>query len=240
MNKIPIRPLHQEASDRIREMIRKGVLETGQRIVENELCVELGISRTPVREALRSLSAEGLIRLVPNKGAYVSQPSAQEIRELFYVMAILEGACARIAATKLTDQDLAKVEAVHRDLEAGYARRDQEAYIRANNAYHTLIQEMAQNQTLNQVINGLRQKIFLHRYRQLYVKDRFDCSIREHRDLLEAFRGRDADAAEALMKRHLCKQGEALLDSLPEEPSPNDVRRPTQRPVNPPQRGVEA
>ncbi|HSH69395.1 MAG TPA: GntR family transcriptional regulator [Deferrisomatales bacterium] len=214
MKKITSRSLGQAAADQIRELIRRGTLRTGERIVENQLCAKLGISRTPLREALRSLSSEGLVRLVPNRGAFVTQPSVAEIRELFEVMGILEGACACMAAEKLTDAGLGELERLHEDLERHYAARDHEAYIIANNLYHTFVQERARNGTLSAVINGLRAKIFLHRFRQLYVQDRFDRSIGEHRELLAAFRDRDAVRAEAVMKSHLSRQCDALVENL--------------------------
>ncbi|MDF1553550.1 MAG: GntR family transcriptional regulator [Deferrisomatales bacterium] len=214
MKKITSRSLGQAAADQIRELIRRGTLRTGERIVETRLCAQLGISRTPLREALRSLSSEGLVRLVPNRGAFVTQPSVAEIRELFEVMGILEGACACMAAEKLTDAGLGELERLHEDLERHYAARDHEGYITANNLYHTFVQELARNGTLSAVINGLRAKIFLHRFRQLYVQDRFDRSIGEHRELLAAFRDRDAVRAEAVMKSHLSRQCDALVDNL--------------------------
>lgn len=208
---IRTRPLPQEVADQIREMIRKGHLEQGQKISEVEFCAELGISRTPLREALRVLAGEGLVDLVPRRGARVTRPTIGEIQDMFAVMAVLEGLCARVAAEHLTAPRLAEVEGLHQALEDAYRDRDEEAYIQANHAYHRLVQELAENQTLNAIVTGLRQKIFLYRYRQLYQPDRFDQSIREHRDLLEAFRARDGSRAEALMKNHLERQCEALV-----------------------------
>jgi DNA-binding GntR family transcriptional regulator len=208
--KIEARPLHQDVADRIREMIRKGQLEQGQRISEVAFCEELGISRTPLREAFRVLAAEGLVEVVPRRGARISRPSIAEIQDMFAVMEALEGLCARIAAERLSEGDLARLEILHAALERAYARRDEEAYIQANHAYHEFVQELTHNATLNGIVNGLRQKIFLYRYRQLYQPDRFDQSIREHRALLEAFRRRDPAGAEELMKEHLRRQCEAL------------------------------
>jgi DNA-binding GntR family transcriptional regulator len=214
MAKIAARSLHAAATTKIREMIRRGALVVGQKIVEKKLCEELGISRTPLREALRSLSSEGLIHLVPNKGAFVSQPSPEEIRDLFEVMTTLEGTCARIAAERMEPESLAQLEALHQELEQHAAAGDRESYISANHRYHTFVQERTGNQVLNELINGLRQKILLYRYRQLYVQDRLAKSIQEHRSLLEAFRRGDPQQAEQLMKLHLTNQGEALLGSF--------------------------
>ncbi|MBE0618404.1 MAG: GntR family transcriptional regulator [Proteobacteria bacterium] len=211
IQRIRARPLPQEVADQIREMIRKGHLEQGQRISEVEFCEELGISRTPLREALRVLAGEGLVDLVPRRGARVSQPTIGEIQDMFAVMAVLEGLCARVAAEQLSAAHLAELEGLHLALEDAYRERDEEQYIQANHAYHGFVQSLAHNETLNGIVNGLRQKIFLYRYRQLYQPDRFDQSIREHRALLEAFRNRDRDRAEDLMKTHLQRQCDALV-----------------------------
>jgi DNA-binding GntR family transcriptional regulator len=188
MHKIRATTLHQEIVSRIRKMVQKGTLVRGQKVNEKDLCESMGVSRTPVREALRQLTSEGLIQLIPHKGAFVSQPCIEEISDLFEVMSVLEGTCARLAATHMKERDLQKIETLHKELEAHY-----------------------QNRVLNDVINGLRQKILLYRQRQLYQPERFDQSVQEHRNLLRAFRTRDPDSAESLMKHHLLMQCKALV-----------------------------
>jgi DNA-binding GntR family transcriptional regulator len=211
MTRIPKKPLHEEVANRVRELIRDGRLKKGDKIAEKEICDLLGISRTPLREALRVLSSEGLIVMVPHRGAHVAEPSMQEIRQMFEVMAILEGTCARVAAEKMTDAQLRKIERLHEKLETHYRAGDHEKYLKVNHDYHVLIQKMSGNKVLDEVVNGLRQKILLYRYRQLYQPDRFDASMKEHRDLFEAFRARDAQRAEQVMKAHLMSQCEALV-----------------------------
>ncbi len=168
------------------------------------------ISKTPLREALRVLSAEGLIRLIPNRGSYVTTPTVEEIKEMFDVMSVLEGVCARTAAEKMSSGDFKKLEDIHHQLEKNFRLKDQKQYIHYNNLYHAFVQELAGNKTLNQIVNGLRQKILLYRFKSLNLSGRSEQSIQEHRDLLEAFRNRDAEKAELLMKSHMKKQSEAL------------------------------
>jgi len=211
MHKIRTKTLHQEIVAQIQEMIRKGILVKGQKIDEKHLCESMGVSRTPVREALRLLKSHGLIDLIPHKGAYVSQPCIEEINDMFEVMGVLEGTCARLAATHMKGKDLQKIESLHEELEEHYRNRDYEAYLKRNNVFHIFIQELAGNRVLNDVINGLRQKILLYRQKQLYQPERFDQSIQEHRDLVEAFLKKDPGAAESLMKRHLLMQCKALV-----------------------------
>lgn len=209
-SRIQIRSLSETVAQRIRDMIRRGTLKTGDRIVEKQLCDALGVSRTPLREALRVLKSEGLVDLVPHKGAYVAQPSMEDIKDLFDVMSILEGECARVASQKMSEADFARLEKLHQKLEKYFEQKDRDKYLEVNHKYHSLIQEMAGNRVLNEILGGLRQKILLYRQRQLFQPDRFEASIKEHRLLLEALRNRDADAVESLMKTHLMNQCEAL------------------------------
>jgi DNA-binding GntR family transcriptional regulator len=212
MQKIRAKTLHQEVAEQIRDMIRKGTLLRGQKIDEKVLCEAMGVSRTPVRESLRILHSEGLIDLIPHKGAYVSQPPIEDIKDMFEVMSVLESMCARVATQKMKDKDLRKIEALHEKLEWHYQNRNRKAYLDVNNLLHMYIQQLSGNKALIEVINALRGKIALYRHRQLYHKDRFDCSMQEHRDILAAFRQRNPDLAEGTMKTHLIKQCEALVD----------------------------
>jgi DNA-binding GntR family transcriptional regulator len=176
----------------------------------------MGVSRTPVRESLRILQAEGLVELIPHKGSYVNQPPPDEIRDMFEVMGVLEGTCARLATQKMNEKQFKRIEALHLELERHYRSRDHEAYLSSNNDLHVLIQDLTGNKILREVINGLRQKILLYRHRQLYHLDRFDQSIQEHRSILEAFRNRDELLAEACVKRHLANQCKVLLEIYPD------------------------
>ena len=208
--KIKKSTLHTQIVDALREMIMIGDLKHGDKINENKLCAAMEISKTPLREALRVLSAENLISLVPNRGAFVTKPSTGEIKEMFAVMSVLEGVCAHAAAEKMTPADFSHLEVLHAKLEEQFEFRNQKEYIRVNNRYHSFIQELAGNRTLNQIVKGLRKKILLYRFQSLNLPGRFEDSIKEHRELLTAFRNRDAPMAEKIMKNHLCKQSQAI------------------------------
>jgi DNA-binding GntR family transcriptional regulator len=203
-------PLHEEIVANLREMIMTGELREGDKIKESELCVSMGISRTPLREALRILSVEKIIIHVPNKGSYVCKTTINEIKEMFDVMSVLEGICARNAAKKMRDDDYKKLEKIHKRLEENFSSRDQKNYIKFNNLFHVFLQGLSGNQTCNQIINSLRQKILLYRFKSLNLPGRFEESIEEHRELLKAFKERDPERAEMLMKVHLKNQSDAL------------------------------
>ena len=208
--KIQKATLHIQIADTLREMIMTGELKEGDKISENELCASMEISKTPLREALRVLSAEGLISLVPNRGSFVTKPTIGEIKEMFEVMSVLEGVCARTAADKMTAEDFSRLEVLHAALEEQFASRDQKEYIRINNRYHALIQELAGNRTLNHIVNGLRKKILLYRFQSFNLPGRFEDSIKEHRQLLATFRDRDGRKAEQIRKKQWKKQALAL------------------------------
>lgn len=212
MNRIDVRALHQDVAGKIREMIRKGVLVRGQRVIEADICQQLGVSRTPLREALRVLESEGLVQLVPHKGVQIRQPSMEEIQEMFEVMAVLEGTCARLTVQKMPAAGWRKLERLHHKLETHYAEGDREKYIVANNDFHALIQELAGNRVLDDIVGRLRDKVALYRHQQIYEQGRFDESMQEHRDILDALRRRDAQAAETRMKHHLDRQCKALIN----------------------------
>jgi DNA-binding GntR family transcriptional regulator len=211
MNKTLDKPLATQVAEEIRRLIRTNQLVSGQRLFEQRLCEKLGVSRTPLREALHILSAEGLVSLSPNKGARVAESSIEDIFHMFEAMSVLEGSCARLAAERLTDSELKKMERLHEHLEASHGDGDPERYMSWNREFHEFVQEKAGNPVLGKITSGLRAVILLHRYRQIYRPGRFDESIEEHRRLIEAFRARDSQRAERLMQVHLQKQCQALV-----------------------------
>jgi len=152
-------------------------------------------------EALRVLESEGLVELFPHKGVFVRQPSMNEIQEMFEVMGVLEGTCARLTAARMTPAGWRKIERLHQKLETHYAEGDREKYIAVNHVFHALVQELAGNRVLDEVVAKLRQKVALYRHQQIYEDRRFDESIREHREILMALRQRDPDAAPRQARR---------------------------------------
>jgi len=157
------------------------------------------------------LNSEGLVDIRLNKGAYVAEPPLDNVFLMFEAMGIMEGNCARLACERLADADLAELEKLHENLEEHYKNGDQESYMDCNHVYHTFVQEKAGNPVLSKMVSNLRDVILLHRYRQIYRPGRFSESMEEHRRLIEAFRARDGERAERLMRAHLEKQGLALV-----------------------------
>lgn len=208
----PLRPasLHEEVATRLRNMIFDRQLAPGQWIDELALAHDWHISRTPLREALKVLAAEGLVTPVPRQGCKVTEMAEDEADELLPVMALLEGRCAFEAVRKATDADIRALKALHDKLERAAAAHDVDAYYRANHEFHTRVQAMAGNRWLDRATGDLRRFVRLLRGRQLNWPGRIDASINEHRVLLDAIVQRDAARAERVMHDHLMAQLAAL------------------------------
>jgi DNA-binding GntR family transcriptional regulator len=226
---IPRAALYEEVAARLRALIYRGALAPGAWLDERALARRFGISRTPLREALKVLRAEGLVRLTPRRGSFVAgELTAEDLDALFPVVALLEGRCAYEAASKATDEDLRRLEAIHARLERLAAARDVDAYFAENSAFHEAVAEVAANPWLARSLGELRRFLKLLRGRQLRVPGRLAASLAEHRRLVRALRRRDAPRAERVMRDHLLSQREALATLERGAPAPR--RRGAPRP----------
>lgn len=216
--------LHDEVAARLRAMVFERALAPGEWIDEKALAAGWQISRTPLREALKVLAAEGLVELVPQRGCRVVELSDDDADQLFPVMALLEGRCAYEATRNASAADRALLRHWHDELERHAAAQDRDAYYRANHEFHTLVQRLARNRWLDRSTGDLRQFLRLMRGRQLKLPGRIDTSIREHRMLIEAMLAGDAGRAERTMHDHLMAQLAALkaVRALESQPSTNE------------------
>lgn len=217
--------LHEEVASRLRAMIFDRRLAPGQWVDEQALAREWAISRTPVREALKVLVAEGLVSATPRRGCVVTEISEDDAERLFPVMALLEGQCAREAARHASDADLREIARLHDVLEGHAAAHDIEGYYRANHVFHSKVQGAAGNPWLSRATDQLRVFMRLLRGRQLQHPGRIDDSIGEHRELIEALLARDAERAGQLMHDHLMAQLDALKALRASEQAPKKARR---------------
>lgn len=204
--------LHDEVAAKLRERIFSGALAPGSFVDEPALCAELSISRTPLREALKVLTAEGLVRHEPRRGCFVSQITEQDLDEIFPVIALLEGRCAHEAALNATDADLAALEQLHDRLQRSAQARRITEYYETNYAIHEAIIVLASNRWLAQVIGDLRKIVKLARLQQLHAPGRLEQSLSEHMAVYAALKARDAEGAEAAMRTHLTRQRVALRE----------------------------
>ncbi|MGS1108769.1 GntR family transcriptional regulator [Achromobacter anxifer] len=218
--------LYLEVADRLRGMIHARSLRNGEWIDELRLAGELGISRTPLREALKVLATEGLVRLEPRRGCFVNELSAQDLEDIFPLMAMLEGRCAFEAARKASDAQLTELEPLHAAL-AGHAQAGRiDAYYKTNYLIHEAVQALAGNQWLSDMVGNLRKVLSLSRHRSLSQPGRIQQSCAEHLAIFDALKARDSEAAQALAHNHLMRQLEALralsladaVDAAPSDP----------------------
>ena len=210
MTRIAPTALYQEVAERLRQRIFAHELTPGTWIDEQKLAEQYGISRTPLREALKVLASEGLVILKPRRGCYVTEISERDLDEVFSIMALLEGECVRIMVERASDAQLDELKALHAELERAAAARDIKGFFEANQAFHRSIQEFADNRWLLQVIEDLRKVIKLSRHHSLFSEGRLAQSLAEHRDILQALLARDAARAETLMRAHILSGRAAL------------------------------
>lgn len=211
--------LYMEVADRLRRAIYSHELISGDPIDEKGLCETFGISRTPLREALKVLASEGLVELVPRRGCFVRKLELNELNELFPVMAVLEGLCARETVKNLDDERLAELERLHAQLETEAAAGDVDAYYETNFVFHKAVEDLSGNRCLQRVISDLRKVLRLARHTQLTLPGRLQQSLNEHRSIMAAFRLRDADEVDRCMQAHLNKQWQALVAMSADQPA---------------------
>ncbi len=203
-------PLYEEVAEHVRERIYDYRLPPGEWIDEPALCEELTISRTPLREALKLLAAEGLVQIDAGRGARVTRLTLEDLNQLFPVMAMLEGRCAHEAVKNIDDAGVQQLEALHAAMEAAAAEGNIAEYYRNNYLIHETVQHYAGNPWLIRITHDLHRILKMHRGRQLLAPGRTAQSLAEHRELMDCFRQRDAEAAGQTMERHLLSQGQAL------------------------------
>ena len=204
--------LHDQAAEKLRGLIFAGELAPGMFLDEAALCEQMAVSRTPLREALKVLAAEGLVRHEPRRGSFVSQVTEQDLDDIFPVIALLEGRCALEATHNATDADIAALETLHTSLQQHAAAKRITDYYAVNYAIHEAIITLANNRWLAQVIADLRKILKLARLQQLHAPGRLEQSLSEHLAVFAAIKARNGEATDAAMRTHLLRQRDALRE----------------------------
>ncbi len=210
----PRTTLHEELVGRLRDMIFSGELRGGDRVPEQKLCDMLGISRTPLREALKVLGNEGLLELLPNRGARVATLSEADINEIFPVMGALEALSGELACASLTDAEYAEIRALHYQMALHHTRGELAAYFRTNQQIHETILKAAKNPTLEAQYNALAGRIRLARFRANMTQARWDQAMREHEEMLTALEARDGKRLSEVLSRHLENKRETVKQAI--------------------------
>ena len=194
------RALYQDVAERLRQAIFSRELEPGAWIDELKLCADYGISRTPLREALKVLAVEGLVTMKVRRGAYVTEMSRDDVAQVYHLLALLESDAAGRVASHASDAQRAELAALHERLEKQVRQRD--AFFAANEAFHMALLQIAGNRWATQTVTDLRKVMKLNRHHSLFKQGRLTDSLAEHRAIMAAIAARDASAAAKLMQAH--------------------------------------
>ncbi|MFY8084491.1 MAG: GntR family transcriptional regulator [Rubrivivax sp.] len=192
--------LYEQVAERLRQQIFARELEPGSWIDELKLCALWGISRTPMREALKVLAVEGLVTMKVRRGAYVTEMSRDDVAQVYHLLALLESDAAAQVAASATSSQRARLSELHALLEAQVGDRD--AFFATNERFHMTLLEIAGNRWAVQVVRDLRKMMKLNRHHSLLKQGRLEDSLAEHRALMQALSGRDAEAARQTMQAH--------------------------------------
>ncbi len=201
------RALYEEVAELLRQRIFSRELEPGSWIDELKLAEEYGISRTPLREALKVLAAEGLVTMKVRRGAYVTEVSDKDLADVYHLLALLESDGAGVVAERASDEQLVELSALHAELEA--ATRHRERFFAINERFHLRLLEIADNRWRQQMVSDLRKVMKLNRHNSLLKTGRIADSLAEHRAVMEALLARDAVQARERMQRHFLNGLEA-------------------------------
>jgi DNA-binding GntR family transcriptional regulator len=195
--------MHGEVASRLRDMIIEGELAPGTRVPEQKLCAQLGISRTPLREAFKALASEGLIELLPNRGAVVARLTIDDAEDIFQVLGALEGLAAELAAARIGDAEVADIAALHYRMVAHYKRGELMEYFKLNQRIHEAIIAASCSKALTQTYRALTARVARARYMGNLKAVRWETAVKEHEEILAALTSRDAARLTTLMRDHL-------------------------------------
>jgi len=205
--KLRERALYEQVAEALRARILAHTLHPGSWIDEQALAAEYGISRTPLREALKVLAAEGLVTMKLRRGAYVTEVSERDLAEVYHLLALLESDAAMVVAQSASAAQIAELLALHQHLESQIADRD--AFFAANERFHMKLLEIADNRWRNQLVADLRKVMKLNRHHSLFKQGRLEASLKEHRQIMAALKARNAERARLLMQQHFANGREA-------------------------------
>lgn len=195
--------LHQELVDRLQQMLIKGELTPGVKVPEKKLCIQFGVSRTPMREALKVLATEGLVRLEPNRGAWVTQVTIGEVNEVFPVLGALEALSGELACKHITDEEIEAVRLLHQQMVENYKARDLEGYFSINQMIHKAILTAARNETLSTSCQALSLRMQRARYLANISEDRWRVALDEHERILRFLSERNGKMLAKTLSDHL-------------------------------------
>jgi DNA-binding GntR family transcriptional regulator len=211
------RPLRELVLESLREAIFNGTLQPGERLMEIQLADELGVSRTPVREALRNLELEGFIVMIPRKGAYVADLTLKDIEDVFEIRIALEGLAAELCAERMTEEEIERMERLLAEKAEAINIGSMDKLIEVDTDFHETLYKASRNERLSNIISNLREQIQRYRTTSLAYPGRMKSSLLEHRAIVEALHARDANLAKQLAEEHIENAEHTLLETIRKE-----------------------
>jgi DNA-binding GntR family transcriptional regulator len=211
---IPRAALHEQATQRLRQMLVEGVIAPGAKLNERELCEQLSVSRTPLREAIKTLAAEGLVELLPNRGAIAVALTEADVLNTFEVIAVLEGHSGELAARRITEAELNEIKALQFEMKAAYTRRDLSAYYRLNAAIHSAINAAARNPVLTATYKQVNARLQALRFRSNQDGEKWRHAVEEHEQMIAALEARDASAMRSVLLAHIDHKRDVVIEQL--------------------------
>ena len=211
---IPRAALHEQVAQRLRQMLVENQIAPGAKLNERELSEVLQVSRTPLREAIKMLAAEGLVELLPNRGAIAVELTEADVLNTFEVMAGLEALSGELAAQRITDAELAEIRAMHFEMLAAYTRRELPAYYRLNSQIHRAINQAAKNSVLTATYNQVNARLQALRFRSNQDEAKWKQAMAEHDRMIDALGKRDAGAMRKVLGEHLDHKRDVVVEQL--------------------------
>lgn len=210
-------PLRDVVFNTLREAILKGELKPGERLMELQLAAKLGVSRTPIREAIRMLEQEGLAVTIPRKGAEVARMTEKDMEDVLVIRAALDELAVQLAASNITEEELARMEEARREFESSLQTGNVKQIAQADVDFHDVIYQAADNAKLVTMLNNLREQMY--RYRVEYLKDEtsYPRLLKEHEDIVESLKKRDKKHVAEVMRVHVKNQAEAVKHMIREQ-----------------------
>ena len=206
--------LHDMLVTHLRDMIIEGQLEPGTRLHEGQLGEQLGVSRTPLREAIKYLASEGLVELVPSRGAVVKRFSAADVKDMLTVLRSLEELAGKLACELATDEEIAEVRALHDEMIGRYKQSDRLQYYKLNQQIHLAIVRLAKNPTLADIHQMLQTRLKRIRFVGHEGAEKWAAAVSEHEEMIAALEARNAERLSEVLGRHLTKAWERVRDSM--------------------------
>ncbi len=207
-------PLREVVCETLRDAVRRGVLKPGERLMEIQLAEELGVSRTPVREAIRKLEMEGYVIMMPRRGTYIADLSIRDINEVFEIRTSLESLASGLAAERITEDELEKLQRLLVEIGAHIKSGDMESIVRTDTEFHDLLYQASRNSRLVGIISNLREQLTRFRTTSMSFPGRLKATLEEHRNIVEAIAQGDEKAARKAAEHHMEKSEQTLLASM--------------------------